>query len=316
MNFANLVAGVDGVGVLERKAVYMRLQQLAINELYLQGIFRVPIHLALGHEPVAIGVSEASQDGDEILLSHRNIHYQLALGAPLESLIKEFLLLPDGLGKSRFGSMNLVRPDAGLTYTSSILGNNLPVAAGVAFSKTLKSDPGCTWVVTGDGALEEGAFAETLLLSKSIGTSLIIVVEDNGWSLATSVSERRCDINLQMLVEAYGGTFLEVGDCTIQSHVKTLEEARKICSAGNPVVVLVSVATLGGRWIDDASAPSGRRYINYHAGPVSGHSLDTDMPLGPLDPLSAISGSPWLVGFMQDVRARIREELAWTASLK
>ena len=303
----------------QQSALRIRCQQAALNELYCQGHFKVPIHLAFGHEPVAVALADAVQLGDQVVLSHRNLHYQLSFGASLSDVVKEFLLQEDGLANGRYGSMNLINPDLGIVYTSSILGNNLPVAVGVALSQVVRASPACTWVVTGDGAIEEGAFAESLLLSRSADAPLVTIIEDNGWSLATSIEERRSPINLKNVVGAYGVRYLQATDKSLSSCVEILAEARSIAlSQQTPVVVHVLLDTLGGRWVDDTVAISGRRFINYHAGPAKGITLDgiEETIFASEDPLDSVLREPWALSFIEDTKSEIRMELAWTTSLK
>ena len=95
----------------------------------------MPIHLALGHEAIAVAVSAVMTGRDKLLLSHRNIAYNLARAGTLRPLLDEYLLKPTGLAGGRFGSMNLLNPSRGVVYTSSILANQFPVAVGVAMSE-------------------------------------------------------------------------------------------------------------------------------------------------------------------------------------
>ena len=55
-----------------RTMLRIRIGQQMINERYKAGDFKVPIHLALGHEAVAAAVSEAMHDLDQLIVSHRN----------------------------------------------------------------------------------------------------------------------------------------------------------------------------------------------------------------------------------------------------
>ena len=68
----------DRFAALAERVLAVRLGQMVINERNKAGAFRVPIHLALGHEAIAVAVSDAMQDGDQLLLTHRNVHYNLA----------------------------------------------------------------------------------------------------------------------------------------------------------------------------------------------------------------------------------------------
>ena len=70
------------------------------------------------------------------------------------------------------------------------------MAAGFAIAKQRQGQDAVVFVVTGDGAIEEGAFYESLVLMKSLSLRVVIVVENIVWALVTRISERRCPINL------------------------------------------------------------------------------------------------------------------------
>ena len=302
-----------------QRAIRIRCQQAAINDLYNGGLFRIPIHLAFGHEPVAVGLALAMTDGDQVVLSHRNLHYQLAVGASVSEVVREFLLQDDGLAGGRYGSMNLINPAKGIAYTSSILGNNLSVAVGVALAQAIRNERACTWVVTGDGALEEGAFAESLLLLKTLSIPLITIIEDNGWSLATSVEERRSHISIDLLAGAYGVRYLKANDKGIEACIEVMQAARNFAGLERtPVVVHVPLDTLGGRWVDDSGSSTGRRFINYHAGPAKEVTLSNfkEALFASEDPLAEVLTEPWVEAFIEEVRSELGMELAWTTSLK
>ena len=112
--------------------------------------------------------------------------------------------------------MNLNNPSKGVIYASSILGNDMPVASGYALGNKLKKNGGVTFISTGDGAIEEGAFYESLLFLKSYNLAGIIIIENNEWSLATRINERRTSINIEKLVSGLDEYFfLESNDILI-----------------------------------------------------------------------------------------------------
>ena len=57
-----------------REIIWLRLSQIYINELYKKGDFKIPIHLALGHESIAVAVDNSMEVNDSLFLTHRNIH--------------------------------------------------------------------------------------------------------------------------------------------------------------------------------------------------------------------------------------------------
>ena len=181
-----------------RQVLQIRHWQLLINEQLKQpGRFRIPVHCAIGHEAVAVGVHLAMRPADRLLATHRNMAFHLARSGSLEPVMLEYELSAAGPSQGRLGSMNLANPARGLVYSSSILGNNLPVACGVAMAMAERGDRSRVYVLTGDGAMEEGAFWESLVFARSHGLNVIFVVENNDHSLASTIAERRCSIDIE-----------------------------------------------------------------------------------------------------------------------
>ena len=56
-----------------REVLRLRISMLLINELIKKKTFSVPIHLALGHEAIAVAVAAAMQPADRLLLTHRSV---------------------------------------------------------------------------------------------------------------------------------------------------------------------------------------------------------------------------------------------------
>lgn len=251
---------------LVKEILRLRLSQMLINERIKQGAFKIPIHLAMGHEAIAVAVDAVMEENDQLVLSHRNIHYNLARTKSLKPEIDEYLLKKEGLAGGELGSMNLANKEKNIIYTSSILGNNLAVAAGLALGKKMKKEQEIVIVETGDGAMEEGIFYEAVEFIKSNSLPVLIIVENNGWSLATEIKERRCDINLQKFSETFGVRYEKLQSNDVYEYIEKLKELRKQALDENSAIVIeVELTTLGFLRMKSESDPVGR-FINYHAG--------------------------------------------------
>jgi pyruvate dehydrogenase E1 component alpha subunit len=243
------------------------MAQLIINEMYKKGAFKVPVHLALGHEAIAVAVSMTMKTGDQLVLNHRNIHYNLAAVDSLKQEIDEYLLKKEGMAEGQLGSMNLINEAKGIVYSSSILGNNLAVGAGFAMAKSIKKEDGVVLVVTGDGAMEEGTFYESLVFEKSNHLPVVVIVENNQWSLATKIEERRCPINVEKLVGALGIPFERLSCNDTYEYIERLTALKALAlQEKTPVCIEVPLTTLGWWRQKTAEYPEGK-FINYHAGP-------------------------------------------------
>lgn len=253
----------------------LRFSQIAVNEGIKKGIFRVPIHLALGHEAIAVAVNAIMGKDDKLVLSHRNIAYNLARLGSLKEIWDEYLLKPTGLNKGKSGSMNLANPEKGILYTSSILGNNFSVAAGMAMAEKMFSKRNLTIVLGGDGAIEEGAFYESLVLAKTLGLSMLFIIENNNWSLATRIKDRRCQIDLADLAGAVRIKYAKLSGNDPYKYIACLKQLRRYSLAKKePVCVEIKLSTLGD-WRGPVTPqyPQGK-FINYHSGAAPSISWD------------------------------------------
>lgn len=248
--------------------LWLRLAQMVVNEDYKAGKFKIPIHLALGHEAIAVAVSNIMQGDDKIILSHRNIAYNLSRLGQLKPILDEYFLNHTGLAGGKLGSMNLANFQKGIIYSSSILGNNFSVSTGVAMAQKIIPQNGITIVLGGDGSIEEGTFHESLLMLKSLNLGSFVIVENNEWSMATHISDRRCPIDLEKFVSAYDIRYEKLSGNDPFLYLEQLKKLRKIALDYNtPICIEVMVTTLGDWIMKTPEKPDGK-FVNYHAGPA------------------------------------------------
>lgn len=254
---------------IAKEILRLRFCQLLINEKYKANAFKIPIHIAIGHEAIAVAVDAVMGKNDLLVCTHRNMHHNLARTKSFKPILDEYFLKKNGLARAELGSMNLANEEKNIVYTSSILGNNLPVAAGLALGQKVKRNNAIVIVQTGDGAMEEGTFYESLLFMKSNSLAGLIIVENNEWSMHTRISERRTKINLSKFVAALGAGYKKLRGNDTYSYIKELKEIRNlILKNKSPFVVEVDIVTLGG-WHVEVEGNAKGRFIHPHAGPLS-----------------------------------------------
>ena len=114
--------------------------------------------------------------------------------------------------------------------------------------------------------MEEGAFYETLQLAKSWQSPLILIVENNDWSLATRTQERRCFIDLSKIAEALDIPFLSLSGNKAEEYIAKITNIRnKTIEMATPAIIHVSLTTLGSWYMDTPGLAEGK-FINYHHG--------------------------------------------------
>jgi len=251
-----------------KKTIWLRHAQLIINDYYKKDPFKVPVHMAIGHEALAVAVDANFYEHDSLFLTHRNIHFNLVRQETLNEELNEYYLSQNGLANGHLGSMNLSNPAKGVQYTSSILGNNMPIACGYALANKAKDIPAVTFVVTGDGAIEEGSFYESLLFMKTYELPVILIIENNNWSLATSIDERRQQIDFKTLAKSLNIDFVSLDGNDVIEYSRKIDKIRsQSLQRKAPILIEVQLTTLGYRYIYNEDFPNGK-FINYHSGPA------------------------------------------------
>ena len=271
-----------GESVRREGIVRLRAQLLVLNEILKGRSYQVAVHNALGQETVPVALRDLLVGADQLYLTHRNVGHNLVWSSGLDEVLAYYEVSHDD-SRLHMGAMNLALPGSPIRYVSSILGNDLPVAAGGAFSLRTRGIDAVSYAVTGDGAIEEGAFYETMVFASSHGLPLVVVVENNDHSMASRIAERRCDLDLKELVGAMGVSGISADGSSIEDVYMRLREAGNEARSGRPVLVEVTVPI-----------------FNQHAGPTPGF---------PGDPMVVeIDGGLVLGDSATDPVARIRDE--------
>jgi len=252
------------------EVVRLRYWQHLVNEDLKAGkIPKVPVHVAIGNEAIAVAVCNMMQPGDELVLSHRNMAYNLARRGEFGPVYREYLMEPTGVAGGKLASMNLTQPDLGIVYTSSILGNNVPVACGLALGKQTLGEQGIVIVLMGDGSIEEGSYYEGLVFAKTHNLRVLMVVENNDHSMSSTIEQRRCPISIDDMCRAVEVRFRQMRGNDVWEYLDSVREARQTVDEGGPMCLEVFVEALTN-----------------HSGPT---------PFGPSDPKELSLGNGLVV---------------------
>ncbi len=169
----------------------IRLVEEAIANRYSEQEMRCPTHLSIGQEANAVAVCDSLTHSDLAVSTHRAHAHYLAKGGSLKSLIAELYGKSDGCSSGKGGSMHLIDQSVGFMGSTAIVGGTIPLGAGLALSlqQQKKHDIACLFV--GDGATEEGVFYETVNFAAVKKLPLLIVCENNLYSVYSPLSVRQ-----------------------------------------------------------------------------------------------------------------------------
>jgi pyruvate dehydrogenase E1 component alpha subunit len=174
-------------------------------------------HLYTGQEAAAVGTIGSLQPDDPIITAYRDHGHALARGMDPGACMAEMFGKATGCAKGKGGSMHMFDKPHWLFGGHGIVGAQTPVGLGLAFASryewevlghSLDGSPAKKKVALcylGDGALNQGALHEAMNLGGLFDIPCIWVVENNGYSMGTSI-ERGTTMarDLTKKADAYG----------------------------------------------------------------------------------------------------------------
>ncbi|MFB6122565.1 MAG: thiamine pyrophosphate-dependent dehydrogenase E1 component subunit alpha [Haloferacaceae archaeon] len=151
------------------------------------------LHLAAGHEASAAGVCQHLRDADTVTAPHRPHHIAISKGVDLNRMTAEIFGRRTGLGKGKGGHMHLFDPDVNFAC-SGIIAQGCPPAVGAAMAAKKRNTDDVAVAFLGEGAIDQGAFLESLNLASVRNLPVVFVVEDNEWAISMP-KERVTDVS-------------------------------------------------------------------------------------------------------------------------
>ncbi len=200
----NELPPIDVLTSLYQKMVLIRRFEETANELYMQGRIPSTLHLYIGQEAVAVGVSAVLRQDDYVLSTHRPHGHALSKGVSPRSIRAELFGKATGACKGKGGSMHVGDMNVGMLPAIAIVGGNAPIAAGLALAnKMLKTDRVAVCYF-GDGASNEGAWHEAMNAAAIWSLPAIFVCENNLYGASTPFNLVFKIKNVSERASAYG----------------------------------------------------------------------------------------------------------------
>ena len=167
-------------------------------------------HLYTGQEASAVGSVAALRADDPIITAYRDHGHALARGMDPRHAMAEMFGKVTGCSKGKGGSMHLFDKAHHMYGGHAIVAGQCPLGAGLAFAiRYLNQDNVCLCTF-GDGALNQGAFHESMNLSAIWQLPVIWACENNRYSMGTAIDRgTSASDDLSLKAAAYGMRYTE-----------------------------------------------------------------------------------------------------------
>lgn len=144
------------------------------------------LHLYIGQESVAVGTLSLCGENDHNITAYRCHAHALASGMSMNECMAELFGKQTGCSKGKGGSMHFFAPDKNFWGGHGIVAGQTPLGLGLAYGLKYLGKEGCCLCFLGDGAVNQGAFHESLNIAALFEIPVIYVIENNGYSMGTS----------------------------------------------------------------------------------------------------------------------------------
>ncbi|MFC4346832.1 pyruvate dehydrogenase (acetyl-transferring) E1 component subunit alpha [Kordiimonas lipolytica] len=172
-------------------------------ELYTQEKIRGFLHLYIGEEAVATGVTEALGPEDAVVATYREHGHALVRGVPADRIMAEMFGRIDGVCRGRGGSMHLFDVGRRFYGGNAIVGGGLPLAVGLALADKMQGRDRVTVCFFGEGAVAEGEFHESLNLAALWKLPVLFVCENNGYAMGTALDRSESETDIHAKAASY-----------------------------------------------------------------------------------------------------------------
>lgn len=180
------LSAADKVRLLADMIRIRRFEERSLRA-YQQGRIGGFLHLYIGQESVAVGTLSVLGENDHVITAYRDHGHALASGMEMGPLMAELYGKASGCSKGKGGSMHYFDPARRFWGGHGIVGGQTPLGLGLAYALKYKGIDGCCLCYLGDGAVNQGAFHESLNLAALWEIPVIFIIENNGYSMGTSL---------------------------------------------------------------------------------------------------------------------------------
>jgi TPP-dependent pyruvate/acetoin dehydrogenase alpha subunit len=216
---------------LEERLVALFRQSKVIGGLY----------RSLGQEGESVAAAYALdyKQGDVVQPLIRNIGAILVAGAKPADIIRQYMAKGDGPTRGRELNIHFGHPAKdGFIGQISMLGDMIPVMAGIALAGRMQKKTLVTLAFIGDGGSSTGAFWEGFNFAAVQKLPMVIVVEDNGYAYSTPTSKQTAARTLADKAVAVGCTGVTVDGNDVLAVYGAAKEAIERARSGGGVTLL------------------------------------------------------------------------------
>src|SRR2546423_4374559 len=175
-----------------------------LSILVKQGKVRSGVYTGIGQEAIIVGTCYGLRKDDYICPLHRDLGAFLMKGVEARVMMSQMFAKETGLSKGRDSALHSSVTDLGIFGNTSMLGANLPVAAGLAYTFKMEHTDNVVIAYFGEGASNVGDFHEALNFAGVQRLPVVFVCENNQYAYSVPLEKSMAIDDVAVRAESYG----------------------------------------------------------------------------------------------------------------
>ena len=245
-----------------RDMLMIRRFEEKAGQLYGMGLIGGFCHLYIGQEAVVVGLEAVARDDDQRITTYRDHGHMIACGMDPKGVMAELTGREDGYSKGKGGSMHMFSKEKQFYGGHGIVGANVPLGAGLAFSNKYRGTDAVCFCYFGDGAANQGQVYETYNMAELWDLPVVFVIENNQYAMGTSVKRSTKSKTLYERGVAYGIEGEQVDGMDVLAVRDAGAKAVKHCRSGKgPYILEVMTYRYRGHSMSDPAKYRSREEV-------------------------------------------------------
>ncbi|MBW4090619.1 MAG: pyruvate dehydrogenase (acetyl-transferring) E1 component subunit alpha [Proteobacteria bacterium] len=222
------------------------------GQLYGMGLIGGFCHLYIGQEAVVVGMQMAVEKGDQVITSYRDHGHMLATGMDPKGVMAELTGRAGGYSHGKGGSMHMFSKAANFFGGHGIVGAQVSLGTGLAFSDWYRGNDRVCLTYFGEGASNQGQVYESFNLAALMKLPVVYVIENNKYGMGTSIDRASASHDLSKNGTPWGIPGAQVDGMDVLAVKAAGEAAVAHCRAGNgPYLLEVKTYRYRGHSMSD-----------------------------------------------------------------
>jgi acetoin:2,6-dichlorophenolindophenol oxidoreductase subunit alpha len=175
-----------------------------LSILVRQGKVRSGVYSGVGQEAIVVGTCYGLRREDYICPLHRDLGTFLMKGVEPRVMMAQMYAKTTGLSKGRDSALHSGVPELGIFGNTSMLGANLPVAAGLGLTFKMEQSDSVVLAYFGEGASNTGDFHEGLNMAGAWQLPVVFICENNFYAYSVPFEHAMAIEDVAKRAESYG----------------------------------------------------------------------------------------------------------------